>query len=208
MGRKTIPRNQRSIPISFSVKPHLADRIDEFSHQLRFSKSKFLAQAVTEYMTRHIVDPNDRAISSNVEDMNINQRIAVGIAAIQEAIRDEDEINPAILNTLRTAIKQYDEQTTTLEPMEPLTDDQKQQESEIRFGEDFTFVKIQGASLSTYMVAQRDEDGKRIPVGQIVRNNDFARKWNVIVNREIVGMANTLKDAKAYFTEGQPLLGV
>jgi hypothetical protein len=99
MGRKTIPPNQRAQPISFSLKPHLIEKIDDYAHDLRFSRSKFLMQAVTEYMTRHIVHGLES--SSNVDDMSIDRRVAVGLAALQEANREGHLINKGVMEALR-----------------------------------------------------------------------------------------------------------
>jgi|LULO01.1.fsa_nt_gb hypothetical protein len=197
MARPRIRPSARKIPISISVSPALADKIDEYSHQIRFSRSKFLAQAVTEAINkielRHDLDDNDYR--------NFSDDRMLMLAKVR--LDGTEEINPTILKQLKDAIKSYEDRTATTQEQQ-----ESPQEPSIRWGEDFQFVKIQGASLSTYMVAQLDEDRKRIPIGQIQRHQGFARKWTVTVNREIVGMANSLKDAKAYFTEGIPLVGV
>ena len=101
MGRKPIPVSQRAVPIAFSLKPWLVEKIDNYANDLRFSRSKFLQQAVTEYMTRHIVDPNDRDLSPNVNDMSIDRRVAVGLAAIQEANREGIQLHKGIMDALR-----------------------------------------------------------------------------------------------------------
>lgn len=101
MGRKPILPSQRAQPISFSLKPHLIEKIDDYAADLRFSRSKFLQQAVTEYMTRHIVNPNNTDLSSNVDDMSLDRRVAVGLAALQEANREGVTIRKGVMDALR-----------------------------------------------------------------------------------------------------------
>ena len=122
MGRKPIPPNQRAQVISFSLKPHLIEKIDNFASDMRFSRSKFLMQAVTEYMTRTIVNPNDIDLSSNVEDMSIGRRVAVGLAALQEANREGETIPKSIMDALRQE----------LEPKKPLSVPEQLKEAGLR----------------------------------------------------------------------------
>ena len=100
MGRKPILPSQRAQPISFSLKPHLIEKIDDYAADLRFSRSKFLQQAVTEYMTRHIVHGGNE-LSPNVHDMSIDRRVAVGLAAIQEANREGIQLHKGVMDALR-----------------------------------------------------------------------------------------------------------
>jgi hypothetical protein len=116
MGRKTIPPNQRAQPISFSLKPHLIEKIDDYAHDLRFSRSKFLMQAVTEYMTRHIVHGLES--SSNVDDMSIDRRVAVGLAALQEANREGHLIKKGVMDALRREINPQPAQVPIEETLE------------------------------------------------------------------------------------------
>lgn len=98
MGRKSIPLNQRSIPISFSVKPHLAEKIDEYSHQLRFSKSKFLAQAVTEAITK--IEMGYDLSDFDVRNMNDTQKLAIALNTLNEPTPTQ-EINLNVARILR-----------------------------------------------------------------------------------------------------------
>ena len=103
MGRRTIPPTQRAQPISFSLKPHLIEKIDEYCTDHRFNRSKFLMQAVTEYMTRHLVHGTD--LSSDVGDMTLDRRVAVGLAALQEANREGETISKPVMDALRRELK-------------------------------------------------------------------------------------------------------
>jgi len=118
MGRKPIPTKQRAQPISFSLKPHLIEKIDDYAADLRFSRSKFLQQAVTEYMTRHIVHGGDD-LSPNVHTMSIGQRVAVGLAALQEANREGETIPKPIMDALRRELNMMtDEQKPQIDKWE------------------------------------------------------------------------------------------
>ena len=101
MARPRIRPSARSIPISFSVKPDLADKIEEYSHQLRFSRSKFLAQAVTEAITK--IEMGYDAVDFDVRNMTDNQRIASALNAFNTPT-PEQEINPVVVENLKNAI--------------------------------------------------------------------------------------------------------
>lgn len=99
MGRKSIPPNQRAQPISFSLKPHLIEKIDDYANDLRFSRSKFLMEAVTQYILK--ADMGYMAASNNVNDMTLAQKVAVGLAALQEANREGETISKPVMDALR-----------------------------------------------------------------------------------------------------------
>lgn len=103
MGRKPISPKTRSIPVSFSVKPHLADKIENLAYDQRFTRSKFLQEAVLRYI--NFIEMKD---SPMLHDMSAEQRIAIGANAIQEANRDGDEIRPAIIEHLRKQLRLFD----------------------------------------------------------------------------------------------------
>lgn len=106
MGRKTIPQSQRAQPISFSLKPRLIDEIDEYAHDLRFSRSKFLMEAVNHFMLQQRMGYLDE--SNNVHNMTKKRKVVVGLTAIQEAVRDGDfTISNDILQSLSRAIDLY-----------------------------------------------------------------------------------------------------
>lgn len=105
MARPRINAKNRSIPISFSVKPKLAEKIEEYSHQLRFSRSKFLAQAVQEAITK--IDMGYDAVDYDVRNMTDNQRLASALNALNNPT-PEQEINPNIIKNLKEAIDRYE----------------------------------------------------------------------------------------------------
>ena len=133
MARPRIRPSARKIPISISVSPALADKIDEYSHQIRFSRSKFLTQAVTEAINkielRHDLDDHDHR--------NFTDDRMLMLAKVR--LDGADEINPIVLAQLKDAIKSYEDRTATIEPMVPLSDDQQ----EISYSEpDITFYRV------------------------------------------------------------------
>jgi len=106
MGRKPLPPSQRAQPISFSLKPHLIEKIDDYAADLRFSRSKFLMEAVTQYILK--ADMGYMAASNNVNDMTLAQKVAVGLAALQEANREGETISKPVMDALRREIGQFD----------------------------------------------------------------------------------------------------
>ncbi len=181
MGRKPLPPNMRAQPISFSLKPHLIAKINEYSEDLRFNRSKFLQQAVTEYMTRNIVNANDMDLSSNVHDMSIGQRVAVGLAALQEANRDGETIPKPIMDALRRELDQSDQMTEVVMTNEPV----------------LTILKADTPDRSEYEVRIDLE-----VVGKIYKVGTGRLKWILEDVRGpkkdhfIIGMYGTLKAAK------------
>jgi hypothetical protein len=110
MGRKPIPRKQRAQPISFSLKPHIIEKIDDYSHDLKFSRSKFLEEAVTRYMLATDMkmieqEREDRRLSSSTHDMTPDQKVAMALAAIQKANRDGYTISKSIMDNLRRELE-------------------------------------------------------------------------------------------------------
>lgn len=107
MGRKAIPSNQRAQPISFSLKPHLIEKIDDYCHDHRFNRSKFLMEAVTQYMLK-----NDMGYHSdtNVMEMSVGRRVAIGLFALQEANREGELISKPIMDALRRELGMVEEE--------------------------------------------------------------------------------------------------
>jgi hypothetical protein len=103
MGRKPISPKTRSIPVSFSVKPYLADKIENLAYDQRFTRSKFLQEAVLRYI--NFIEMKD---SPMLHDMSAEQRIVIGANALQEANRDGDEIRPSIIEHLRKQLRLFD----------------------------------------------------------------------------------------------------
>jgi hypothetical protein len=103
MGRKSISPKTRSIPVSFSVKPHLADKIENLAYDQRFTRSKFLQEAVLRYI--NFIEMND---SPMLHDMSAEQRVVIGANALQEANKDGDEIRPSIIEHLRKQLRLFD----------------------------------------------------------------------------------------------------
>jgi len=113
MGRKPIPPNQRAQPISFSLKPHLIEKIDDYCSDHRFNRSKFLMEAVTRFMLatdmEYIKDEQQRrAMSSDVADMTLDRRVVVGLSALQQANREGETISKPIMDALRRELEVSD----------------------------------------------------------------------------------------------------
>ena len=106
MGRKPIPQSQRAQPISFSLKPRLIDEIDDYAHDLRFSRSKFLMEAVNHYMLQQKMGYLEE--SSNVHNMSTQRKVIVGANALQEANREGEEIAESVIELLRNQLAIYD----------------------------------------------------------------------------------------------------
>jgi len=98
MGRKTIPPSQRNIPISISVKPKLADKIEQYAHDRRFSRSKFLTEAVHRYI--NFIEMGGLEGSENVADMTLNRRFAIGLNALREANREGETIGANLIDQM------------------------------------------------------------------------------------------------------------
>ena len=118
MGRKPIAPSQRAQPISFSLKPHLIEKIDDYANDLRFSRSKFLQEAVTQYILK--TEMGYMAASNNVNDMTLAQKVAVGLAALQEANREGETISKPVMDALRrelnlSEVEQVQEEKSDLE---------------------------------------------------------------------------------------------
>ena len=109
MARPRINPSARKIPISISVSPALADKIDEYSHQIRFSRSKFLAQAVTEAI-------NKIELRHDLEDYDFRNLSDDRMAYLAKLRFDgADEINPTIVQQLKDAIKAYEDRQESTE---------------------------------------------------------------------------------------------
>lgn len=108
MGRKAIPVNQRAQPISFSLKPHLIEKIDDYCHDHRFNRSKFLMEAVTQYMLKN--DMGYHA-DTNVMEMSLARRVVIGLNALQEANREGELIPKAIMDALRLELGVHEGET-------------------------------------------------------------------------------------------------
>ena len=112
MGRKPIAPSQRAQPISFSLKPHLIEKIDDYANDLRFSRSKFLQEAVTQYILK--TEMGYMAASNNVNDMTLAQKVAVGLAALQEANREGETISKPVMDALRRELNMMEEEETQM----------------------------------------------------------------------------------------------
>ena len=101
MGRKPLPLNMRAQPISFSLKPHLIEKIDLFCEDHHFNRSKFLMEAVTQYMLKTEMK---HTTSYNVREMTLDQKVALGFTALKEANRDNIPINGNVIANLRNEL--------------------------------------------------------------------------------------------------------
>lgn len=113
MGRKSIPHNLRARPISFSLKPHFIEKIEEFCEDHHFNRSKFLMEAVTQYMLKTEMK---HTTSNNVRDMTLDQKVALGFTALQEANRDNITIKKTVMDNLRNQLPVTIKDIHTLDP--------------------------------------------------------------------------------------------
>lgn len=121
MARPRIKPSARSVPISFSVKPDLAEKIDEYSHQIRFSRSKFLAQAVTEAITK--IEMGYDLSDFDVRNMTDNQKLAIALNTLNEPT-PEQQLNANIARILRDKLNEFLDDTPQKPvntPSEPLS---------------------------------------------------------------------------------------
>jgi len=192
MGRKPIPSAQRSQPISFSLRPHLIEKIDEYAHDLRFSRSKFLMEAVSQYMIKHDMGYLDS--DNNVHNMTLQQRMSVGLTALQQINVDGEEVTPNLIKNLKDSLSIY-ETKKLMRDIDSKHPSQKQlpiisEASDI----DLTFEKVENKSeYNVYNFGQL--------IGLIYKDTNFKRKWIV---EELDGSKSshmTLKDAKAAIQE-------
>ena len=106
MGRKPITPNQRSIPVSFSVKPVLADRIEQMAYDQRFTRSRFLSEAVLRYI--NFIEMGGLEGSENVTDMTLGRRVLIGANALQEANRENEPLPENIIDFLKEQLSIYE----------------------------------------------------------------------------------------------------
>lgn len=177
MGRKAIPPSQRAQPISFSLKPHLIEKIDDYCHDHRFNRSKFLMEAVTQYMLK-----NDMGVhSSNVRDMGIDQRVAVGLAALQEANKAGVPIKKHVMDALRNELGVAEIKAILADaedaPSAPSISDEA----------DITFKRVEAGLYHIY--------NHGTEVGHIKRDTNFKRKW-IVIDDDGQSSHLTLDDAK------------
>ncbi|MCP4612176.1 MAG: hypothetical protein GY845_26060 [Planctomycetes bacterium] len=106
MGRKPISPKQRSIPVSFSVKPKLADRIEDMAYDQRFTRSKFLSEAVLRYI--NWIEMGGLEGTDDVSEMSATRKVVIGLNALGAAVREQDfSIPNNILQELSRAIDLY-----------------------------------------------------------------------------------------------------
>ena len=111
MGRKAISPKQRSILVSLSVTPVLADRIEEMAYDQRFTRSRFLSEAVLRYI--NFIEMGGLESSEKVEDMTLGRRVLIGANALQEANRDNEPIPDNIRILLKKQLTIYDQKALT-----------------------------------------------------------------------------------------------
>lgn len=106
MGRKPIQASQRSQPISFSLRPHLIEKIDDYAHDMKFSRSKFLMEAVNQYMIKHQMGHYDS--ENNIGNMTTDQVISAASNRLQNANRDDEKINEHAIKNLKKQLEIYE----------------------------------------------------------------------------------------------------
>ena len=176
MGRKPIPPNQRAQPISFSLKPHLIEKIDDYCHDHRFNRSKFLMEAVTQYMLKN--DMNYHS-DTNVMEMSLARRVVIGLNALQEANREGELIPKPIMDSLRRELG--------IEEETPEEDAPSSNENAVPSEVKFDFHRQRGGYYRVF------KNGKRIAT--IERDTNFKRKW-IVQDDEGSSSHFTLHDAK------------
>ncbi len=108
MRGKPISAKQRSIPVSFSVKPVLADRIEDMAYDQRFTRSKFLSEAVLRYI--NWIEMGGLEGTDDVSEMSTTRKVVIGINALQQAVSEEDfSVPDNILQMLDKALEEYRE---------------------------------------------------------------------------------------------------
>ncbi len=139
MGRKPIMANQRSIPVSFSVKPALYDRIENMAYDQRFTRSKFLQEAVL----RYINFIQNKETTQNIADMPLQQKVIIGINALQSMNADGEELTPAVYEMMKKQIEIYDLKTV-VRRVDEKEIPPKVATSAVRNPADITFIKVRG----------------------------------------------------------------
>ncbi len=186
MARPRISPSARSVPISFSVKPHLAEKIEEYSHQLRFSRSKFLAQAVIESI-------NKIELGAHLDDLDYRNFSDDRIAMICKVRLDEaTEINPTVLKQLKDSIKDLERRqrqakrdeafatTMTKEPADP----------------DSIEVEVFKLKGSRYSIVDLTNEQ---PLGEITKLDYKVKPWAVMdLTDQELGRFRLLRQAKDY----------
>jgi len=189
MARPRIRPSARKIPISISVSPALADKIDEYSHQIRFSRSKFLAQAVTEAINkielRHDLDDHDHR---NMTDDRI-------LMLAKVRLDGTDEINPTVLKQVKDAIKSYEDRTATIEPMVPLSLDQQEMLAE---KPDISFIRY-GRTADVVAVDLNTQQ----PLAEILKLDYKVKPYTIVdqTTGEQTGRFRLLREAKEQVLE-------
>lgn len=192
MGRKPISPKQRSIPVSFSVKPKLADRIENMAYDQRFTRSKFLTEAVLRYI--NYLEMGGLDGSDNVEEMSLNRRVVIGATALQEANRDHELVSESMIKLLKDALEVY-ELRALLHNIDEKTEATKQA-LQVHPDADIYFEKV--PNQSEYQIFNHGTN-----VGTIVKGktNDHKGKWIVDDIHGFTNAYRTLKDAKAAVLE-------
>ncbi len=182
MARPRIAPSARNIPISFSVKPHLADKIDEYSHQLRFSRSKFLAQAVTEAINKIEL----RYDLDDLDHRNFSDDRMLMLAKLR--LDATDEINPTVLKQLKDSIKQYERSLQQRKQDEAFATETADPDSI-----EVSVFKLKGSRHS--IVDQTNEQ----PLGEISKLDYKVKPWAVVDQAgEQLGRFKLLRQAKDF----------
>lgn len=180
MARPRIAPSARSVPISFSVKPNLAEKIEEYSHQLRFSRSKFLAQAVTEAITK--IELGVNLTDFDVRNFSDNQKVVQAINALQRP-SPTDPVSPAVLENLKSAIELYELQNLVSSP------DIKEIDSSEPSWTDKSDITFERVRKGLYTVFNHGTE-----IGQIEFDPDF-KAWITSIDNDR-DSHRTLKHAK------------
>ena len=179
MGRKPILANQRSIPVSFSVKPALYDRIENMAYDQRFTRSKFLQEAVHRYI--NFIETKD---TPTLHDMSVEQRVAIGANALLEAHRDGDKISPRIIAHLKKQLEVY-EMKNILAKIDANIAETKQQISESQEPQ----ITFEDYGASRHFIRNNGS-----VIGKIIKQN---RRWKIMDNEMSGGETyRTLRAAK------------
>ena len=182
MGRKPLAPNQRAQPISFSLRPHLIEQIDEYAHDLRFSRSKFLMEAVRKYMIR-----TDRDSSDDVENMSIDRRFVIGLNALREANQHNVTVKAQLIQMMKDELRITPEEYIEIGEFVA-----KEEPVDISHDPSGSINEIKTVKFDTgkYRVHRNEE-----PVAEIEKEGNNWRLFDLQTDETVI-ITRTLKSAK------------
>jgi len=163
MGRKPISAKQRSIPVSFSVKPQLADRIEDMAYDQRFTRSKFLSEAVLRYI--NWIEMGGLEGTDDVSEMSATRKTVIGLNALTAAVREQDfSIPNNILQDLSRAIDLYKMSESNAKSASILQDNQGPVAETPESPRAVVFERVEAGTYQIW-----DDDYRRRNIGSITK---------------------------------------